>query len=242
MSPKLTSEKYDRQVSIHLNVLLKELLPEVGEALKTLEAIPQSSPQSPEHRAACLRVVNASFAVESRLNQFAVHIEQLSQRALPLQPIVLNKYAPVWAFDPFSPKIPADNVLSLFLVMCWEVMKVYEFISFTLTIWEERLVHTRRVLGVTLREVYRDGWIFTDTEGSYEYRAKRSSPRIKDYGQQGQEEGVLRELDSEDEFPIDSIIASEINSLIKSEEAEYERQKKIMMSDEEIYDGDWRML
>lgn len=53
---------------------------------------------------------------------------------------------------------------------------------------------------------------------------------------------VLRELDSEDEFPIDSIIASEINSLIKSEEAEYRRQKKIMMSDEEIYDGGWRML
>lgn len=90
--------------------------------------------------------------------------------------------------------------------------------------------------------MYRDGWIFTDTEGSYEYRAKRSSPRIKDYGQQGQEEGILRELDSEDEFPIDSIIASEINSLIELEEAEYRRQKKIMMSDEEIYDGDWRML
>ncbi|PUU75081.1 hypothetical protein B9Z19DRAFT_1131973 [Tuber borchii] len=229
MSPKLTSERYDRQVSIHLKVLLKELLPEVGEALKILEAIPQCSPQSLEHRAACLRVINASFAVENKLSQFAVHIEQLSQRALPLQPIVLNKYAPVWTFDPFLPQIPADNVLSLFLVMCWEVMKVYEFIGFTLSIWEERLVHTRRVLGVVFGEVYRDGWIFTDTEGSYEYRAKKGSSRIKDYGQEGQKKGVLRELDSEDEFPIDSIIASVINSLIKSEEAEYKRQKKIMM-------------
>jgi len=131
MSLKLTSEKYDRQVSIHLRVLLKEPLPEIGEALKILEAIPLRSPHSPEHRAAFLRVVNASFAIGSRLNQFAAHIDQLSQRSLSLERIVLNKYAPVWNFDPSLPQIPSDNVLSLFLTMCWEIMRVYEFISFT---------------------------------------------------------------------------------------------------------------
>jgi len=94
MSLKLISEKYDRQVSIHLRVLLKEPLPEIGEALKILEAILLCSPHSPEHCAACLRVVNASFTIESRLNKFTVHIDQPSQRGLSLERIVLNKYAP----------------------------------------------------------------------------------------------------------------------------------------------------
>jgi len=111
---------------------------------------------------------------------------------------------------------------------------VYEFISFSPPIWEEQLVLTWGIVKI-YGEVYRDGWIFTDTEGGCEYRPKRSSFRIKDYGQQGQDEGVLRELGSEDEPGIHSMITSE------EHQAEYRRKRDIMMGVEEDYDADWRM-